>query len=219
MKFFACNNYIAFVGSAQVAVFFSSPLQTPPCFAAADSSVVMGSVANDPRLVARASALRKHWRLEFRNLLPECVVPHRVNRGGGGCNSARCTDLTGKIADCGFDPIDASLDAVCIMAALDNNNKTGEFQTHYENSIKMDPDMAVSFALHGPARYGSIGSSHGNCCLRNVKGGKRGCTCKWRTEASAVAGAPMQCTCSNTAICDANGNHAMDKLEKHDADW
>ena len=190
-------------------------------FAVADSSVVMEDarpIEKDQRLIVRAPALRKQYREKHAYLPAECVVPHRVNRAGGGCNSSRCTELTGKIANSGFDPNDASLDAVCI-ALPPSLEKNEAFQDHYEKSIKSDPDMAVSFAEHGPARFGSIGSSHGNCCLRNIKGGKRGCTCKWRTEASAVAGAPMQCTCSNTAICDANGNHDMDKLEKHDKDW
>ena len=95
--------------SAQIAVSFG--------FAVADSSVVMGDarrVEKDQRLVGRASASRKEYRENYVQLPPGCVVPHHVNRAGISCNSSRITDLTGNIANSGFDPNDASLDAVCI---------------------------------------------------------------------------------------------------------
>ena len=58
----------------------------------------------------------------------------------------------------------------------DGNPVWRSFQTDFEEKIKMDKDMAAE-AYGIVAMIASIAKCHGNCVMRNMLSGKKGCEC------------------------------------------
>ena len=147
---------------------------------------------------------------------PMHVVPHPRNRNGGPVRSKRTRDLSGTIATDGFCAIEASSNAVAVQEqpvepgekriARDRIPVWQSFQTDFEEKIKMDKDMAAK-ACGIVAMIASIAKCHGNCVMRNMLSGKKGCECG------------EKCVCNNGKLVDKNGNYCMERVRAHDKDW
>ena len=153
------------------------------------------------------------------NLCPWLVVPHPKNRGGEPVKSLRTKQLTGTLAEEGYDPIEANVNAVVVQDRPAVAEATGFFQSAFAEKLKNDPDIAERGDSMGgmggmEATAGSLSHGHLNVTFRNVLGGKRGCECS--TEL-AVAG--KQCTCPNRPILDEDGNYSLSALQSFDEEW
>ena len=142
----------------------------------------------DTQVIKRSIAYRAKWRADqevalptYRTLGPMTVVPHPKNRN---VCSLRTKQLVGTIAKDAFDVSEANNSAVAVQEQPDkcrHYSKEGEpkwenFQSHFEERVAADNDMAKS-QLGMVAMAGSLSHGHLNCGIRNILCGAFGCEC------------------------------------------
>ena len=71
------------------------------------------------------------------NLCPWLVVPHPKNRGGEPVKSLRTKQLTGTLAEEGYDPIEANVNAVVVQDRPAVAEATGFFQSAFAEKLNL----------------------------------------------------------------------------------
>ena len=178
------------------------------------------------QIIKRSIAYRAKYRVgkKTKRILPWLVVPHPKNRGGEPIKSIRTKELTGTIAEDGYDEVEANSNGVVVQEkpVVAGLPKSDTFQKAFAEKLYCDPEIAEREDGDGGlvAKFASLSHGHLNVTFRNISAGKRGCEC---IEEPAVAGVAkkrkISCSCKNKPILDEHGNYSMELLQAHDLDW
>jgi len=160
------------------------------------TQLLQEQAAEVTQIIKKSIGYRAKYRVgKKRKILPWLVVPHPKNRGGEPIKSIRTKELTGAIAEDGYDAVEANSNGVVVQQKPvvtgimktrgdgDPSDKT--FQEAFAEKLNLDPEIAEREAGGLPANFASLSHGHLNVTFRNISAGKRGCEC---IEEPAVAG-------------------------------
>ena len=125
----------------------------------------MSEVVPDTKIIKQSLAYRSKYKsrrqASMQNLVCGQIVPHPSNRGGDAIRSSRTKTLVGDILECGYDPVEATVDPVAVEIDVDASGApSSRFSDHFKANAGMDPDHyinpAVNILIAGPS-HNSIG--------------------------------------------------------------
>ena len=123
------------------------------------------------QIIKRSIAYRAKYRVgkKTKRILPWLVVPHPKNRGGEPIKSIRTKELTGTIAEDGYDEVEANSNGVVVQekAVVAGLPKSDTFQKAFAEKLYCDPEIAEREDGDGGlvAKFASLSQRPSQCYL------------------------------------------------------
>ena len=122
--------------------------------------------------------------------------------------------LAGEMLSAGFDPNEATFDAVCVEAGVENDGTyEATFSNHFKENAGEEPDHFVGSGLIG---FAGLSHNSKNLAERNIVNSMPGCACE------PPARSLSDCGCKAKPILVEKGGvlvYSMERLKSVDKDW
>ena len=135
----------------------------------------------DSKIIKASLHLRAKYKTKrqasIKNLTCCQILPHPSNRGGEAVRTARTKALAGEILASGYDPVEATVDAVAVEIDVDDRGRpSSRFSDHFKANAGMDPDHYMNTGVE--ILFAGLSHNHNTIAERNMLNGMPGCACE-----------------------------------------